>query len=187
LELKTFVIEANSALTLIGRNVFQGCTSLSTITANSAAFSDENGVLFNKEKDALIIFPPASRIRLFSFPVKVKTISYGALSGCTNIELVLLPEGITTIGEKAFQGCRNLKTINIPSTVTHVYSGAFEGCRRILCGQDVLIHGDAKKQLIDAQFPLKAINQCQKPSQICNCNKDRNYVAASRNILSIMV
>jgi hypothetical protein len=174
MKLKTFIIESSSTLKYIGRSVFQGCTSLATITANCDRYSDENGVLFNKEKDALIIFPPASSIRLFSFPVKVKMISYGALSGCTNIELVLLPEGLKTIDEKAFQGCRNLKTINIPSTVDKIYSDAFEGCRKILCGQDVLVPDDVKKQLIDAQFPIKAINKCQKPSQLCNNNKGRD-------------
>ena len=77
IQLKTFTIPSTSTLFKFGKGVFAGCKSLETIKADNQFFADGNGALFNSSRNELIIFPPASKVRFFSFPSRVKTISYG--------------------------------------------------------------------------------------------------------------
>lgn len=101
------------SVTSIGRYVFDGCKSLTTIKVNSnnKHYSSENGVLFNKDKSQLIFFPKDNPSKEYTIPDSVKIISDYAFYGCLNLKSIMLSDRIISIGESAFYDCTNLTDV----------------------------------------------------------------------------
>lgn len=115
-------IELPESLERIDRVAFMGCTSLDTLTvprnvssigqricnttaiemdAENPNFTSENGILFNKDKTALLLYPERGNT------------AYA------------VPNGVTTIGASAFGSCDSLKTLTLPESLTKIESQAF--------------------------------------------------------------
>lgn len=120
----------------IYEDAFSLCFSIEKVTVdkdNPYYVSDEDGVLFNKDKNILVYFPscPNENIRyIYSVPSTVKII--GGYAFCNSgIQEVYLPETVEVIGVKAFYGCDQLTTINFPYSLNFIEEDAFYECRRI--------------------------------------------------------
>lgn len=74
-----------------------------TVDADNPNFSATHGMLCDKKKTTLVLFP----------------------SGRANQEATVIPPSITTIGEKAFYDCPNLTNVVIPQKVTKISARAF--------------------------------------------------------------
>ena len=109
----TNVVLPSSVTNLTGA-VFGFCTNLTAITVDAAnpAYTDINGVLFNKTQSALILYP-GGKIGSFFIPGSVATIGAGAFSGCINLTSVQIPSSVTNISGPVFQGCAILPAINV--------------------------------------------------------------------------
>ena len=82
----------------IGSNPFFRCSSLTAITvaSDNPFYTDINGVLFNKDKTELIVYPEGNLLENYT-----------------------IPESVIKIPNDAFgYHCYNLKKLTIPSTVT---------------------------------------------------------------------
>ncbi len=97
------------SVTSIGDRAFYNCTILTSIevSENNAAYSSQDGVLFNKDKTTLIQYP-------------------GGKSGAYTI-----PDSVTSIGSYAFYYCRSLTSVTIPDSVTSIGYGAFSNCNML--------------------------------------------------------
>lgn len=126
--LKTAYIGKNASNLYWG--TFNGCSSLVSITVDNdnANYSSENGVLFNKNKTKLIIFPSKNVNTIYSVPESVTLIGENAFAYCFNLKNVILPDNLKTIGECAFEECRSLVSVNIPESVETIEYCAFWGC-----------------------------------------------------------
>ena len=147
----------------MGNEIGRGCSSLSTITVLNNNFTVENYALFNKAKNRLFLFPPASPTKVFALSEKVEVISMGAFYGCKNLLHILIPENgsLNNIGQNAFAECSNLRIINLPKTITTINPYAFNGCKNIQCGQIVDINETLIPSLLSAGFPKRALShQC---------------------------
>ncbi len=132
----------------IGEKAFVGCVSLEGIwveEGNETYSSDENGILFNKDKT--ILLQCGGTIRgSYSVPRGVTTIGPGALSYCHYLTKVTLPAGVTTIGEYAFFDSDRLTEIEIPEGVTSIGGSAFSNCgvlREVHIPATVIALGDS--------------------------------------------
>ena len=121
-------IEIPDSVTSIGESAFLGCTSLLNITVNSNNqyySSDEQGVLFNKDKTTLVQYPIGNTRISYTIPDSVTSLGNRAFEGCTNIISVLIPDSVTAIGYNAFSGCKNLTSVVIPENVSSIGYGVF--------------------------------------------------------------
>ncbi|MEI6178599.1 MAG: SUMF1/EgtB/PvdO family nonheme iron enzyme, partial [Verrucomicrobiota bacterium] len=103
-----------NSVTRIGAEAFSGCSGLISIMvddANPAYGSSADGVLFDKKKTSLLVYP-------------------GGKAGNYAI-----PSGVTKIGSSAFANCTKLTGITIPGSVTYVEPNAFVGCGK----QDTIV------------------------------------------------
>ncbi|MBR2742139.1 MAG: leucine-rich repeat protein [Clostridia bacterium] len=123
-------VDVPSTVTSIGANPFGYCTSLKTISvaAGSTAYESDDGILFSKNKEALIQYPAAKTDTSYVMPAAVKTIGDGAFSSCGSLESVTIPKGVTTIGYAAFAFCTGLKAVTLPYGVTLIGERAFDNC-----------------------------------------------------------
>ena len=94
-----------SSVTEIESGPFTGCNELTQIIVdenNQYYSNDEYGVLFNKEKKAVIRYPEGKTETSYTISNGVTTIADYAFSGCDNLTSVTIPESVTTIGRNAF-------------------------------------------------------------------------------------
>ena len=119
-----------ASLTSIGDSVFSGCTSLKTIkvASGNTAFSASDGVLYNKAKTTLIVYPVGKTDTSFTVPDGVKVIGAGAFSGSDNLTKIVLPDSVTTIEDNAFYYSQSLKIITLSDGITSIGDGAFYYC-----------------------------------------------------------
>ncbi|MBU1144592.1 MAG: leucine-rich repeat protein [Firmicutes bacterium] len=150
------------SVTTIGPNAFENCNSLTTITIptsvtniDSVAFwnndsllnlivdsenqyySSEEGVLFNKDKTILIMYPKGKTETSYLIPLSVTSIGSNAFANCENLTSITIPSNVTTIGDVAFYSCIGITSIMIPESVISMGFYIFEYC------DDLVIYAEA--------------------------------------------
>ena len=91
----------------LGNDVFAGCEKLQEIIVapSNEEYTSVNGILYNKDKSNLLIYP----------------------AGKTETEFVV-PSGVKTIGTYAFYLNQSLKSITLHKDIENIYSFAFVNC-----------------------------------------------------------
>lgn len=95
------------------------------ISSQSENYTTEDGVVFNKDKSKLELFP-RSKGTIYTAPSTVKEISEYAFADTAMLSEIILPETLEVIGFRAFRNCQ-VKNIEIPSGVKEIQEGAFSG------------------------------------------------------------
>lgn len=122
------------SVTSIGDEAFSYCESLTSVNvddSNSVYSSDESGVLFNKDKSELILYPQGKTESSYEIPYSVTSIGDDAFLWCENIISMTIPDSVTSIGECSFDGCTKLNSITISKSVTNIEYGAFLDCSNL--------------------------------------------------------
>ncbi len=119
-----------SSVMSIENGVFAACDSLTEIpvSGENAAYSAEDGVLFNKDKTVLVCYPSGKTTSVYKIPESVTSIYTDAFRSCGNLTSVTIPDSVTSIGACAFFYCSSLTNVTIPASVTSIDSYAFSGC-----------------------------------------------------------
>ena len=92
-----------SSVTDMHFQAFEGCTSLKAINVadDNPVYSSEDGILFNKSKTKLIVYPGGKEDRKFSIPEEVYRIDDYAFVSNYYLEDLYIHERITEIGYRA--------------------------------------------------------------------------------------
>lgn len=116
-------------VTNIARGAFIYCSNLKAFTVDeaNAAYSEVDGILFNKSKNTLVGYP-CSRIGEFTIPSNVTTIGDGAFFGCAGLTGVTMSNGLAIISQFAFYSCTSLTSIMVPDSVISIGDSAFSHC-----------------------------------------------------------
>jgi len=122
----SYVIPAG--VTNIGDGAFSGCSTLTSIDVETGNnnYSSDGGVLYNKNKNTLILCPGGKKS--YVIPTGVTSIGDGAFSNCKALTSVTIPVGVTNIGDGAFSGCSALTSITIPVGVKSIGTDVFNNC-----------------------------------------------------------
>ncbi len=136
----------------IGDYAFSGCTSLSSITIpenvvdigdgvflycpclkniivedSNAYFSSSDGVLFNKDKTALLCYPAGKTETSYDIPGSVTDIDVLAFGNCTSLTSMVIPDNVININSQAFLYCTSLLSVTIGRNVKYMVT-AFMNC-----------------------------------------------------------
>lgn len=119
-----------STIEQISATAFDGCSKLKEIVVDEKNnyYTSEDGVLFNKNKTKLCLYPSAKEQCKYDIPTCVNEISVNAFKSCINLVYIEIPNSVNTIRPNAFYGCKNLKSIEIPNGVTELDVGVFKDC-----------------------------------------------------------
>lgn len=101
------------------------------VNENNTSYCSIDGVLYSKDKQRLIFYPPARKNDFFAPPVGIIKIENGAFKDNVYLQTVHLPLTLTTIDEEAFMGCSALKTVAFPPALKYLGNGAFSDCQSL--------------------------------------------------------
>ncbi len=122
------------SVTGIGNDAFSYCESLTSINVNenNKNYCSVDGILFNKDKTALIQYPQGKTDTSYAIPDSVTTIGDSAFHRCNSLKSITIPDGVTTIDKWAFYRCSGLTGMTIPDSVTTINDSAFEYCSSLI-------------------------------------------------------
>ena len=133
-------ISLPSTLTSIGKNAFNGCSQLSTLTGDcywselsldATSFSGtkvirDNGALYIGEK--LICVYEAYGATELEIEAGTSEICANAFEGNIKVKSISIPYGVSKIGDNAFSGCKNLSTFTLDANNVTFGSNVFADC-----------------------------------------------------------
>lgn len=146
-DLTTLTIPAN--ITLIYRDAFTGCTSLTDLTFEPGSSSlvitspwdtENSKMLKDSPLQRVSYSRPSSYMSIYSPFAEKETLEEAFIGkeamsvpknifkGCANLKAVEIEEGISGIEWYAFYDCTSLTDITLPSTLTSAGNFAFRGC-----------------------------------------------------------
>ena len=94
-------------------NLFVDCLTLEEInvTDGNGNYSSVDGVLFNKDKTELVVYPSSRPDKVYKMPDSVKKVQVDAFINCSAIEDIVLSKNLTELEKYAVYNCPSLKSI----------------------------------------------------------------------------
>ncbi len=151
----------------IGKMAFSECAGLEQIlvSENNAAYSDDEGVLYNKDKTTLICYPISRYVYLmekFGYTAEDETdesVTYFK----TDVYTYIIPNTVTTVCEKAFAGAKIAK-VKMPYSLKTIEEKAFYKCTLL---EEILSNGDGEESNYSLPIYLEyigaeAFRYCEK-------------------------
>lgn len=129
MSLKSINIPAN--VKEIPYETFALCSSLEKITVdqdNQYYSSDDDGVLFNKDKTTLVKYPSGKEATEYKVPDNVKIIGEEAFAYCPYIKNVQFGNNLETVRFFAFAECCRLQNLSFPNGLKCMEVGAMIYC-----------------------------------------------------------
>ena len=135
----TFIFCSNLISVYLGADVaevsaysFEFCGKIERfeVSQDNQYYCSENGVLYSKDKTALIRVPPTAT-GAYHIPDTVTLIAGSALFQCRGLTEVTIPNSVTTILNSSFNGCSGLTALVIPDSVTSIDAHSFAYCENI--------------------------------------------------------
>lgn len=113
----------------LGFRVFGNCDNLINIyvETGSTAFSSENGILYDYNKNTLLTCP-AGKTGQIEIAQSVIKLNGSSFYYCTGMTGILLPAGLISIEEQSFYHCSSLSSITIPANVEFIGNDVFSWC-----------------------------------------------------------
>ena len=135
---KAFVMAYNLKSVTISKNVkevpalaFDACNSLEKVLVakDNKFFSDSaDGILYNKDKTILVMYPRGKTATTYEIADGVKEIGVSAFVGNFYIEKVIIPDSVEIIRNGAFFDCYQLREVIFGTGIRMIEGSAFGQC-----------------------------------------------------------
>lgn len=109
-----------AAVTNIGINAFQGCTTLQVAALPSGLRSLHPA-----------LFQGCTNLASISIPSNIKSIEGSVFAGCRSLTEAVLPENLSELGESVFMNCRSLTSLEIPEGISEIPGQLCYECRAL--------------------------------------------------------
>ncbi len=116
------ITEISTVGTKYIRNLFLPNVQKYVVDSENQNYASENGVVFNKDKTQILLFPRA-RTGSYTIPDTVTEIETAFTH--SSLEHVIIPDSVEKIGADAFSHTGNLEEIVIPDSVEYIGEDAF--------------------------------------------------------------
>ena len=119
-----------ASVTELTYRMFFGASSLKEINIDPAnpAYCSADGVVYNADKDNLLIYPAGKADKFYTLDFPVKTIGQSAFAYAAHLQTIAIPDGVTTIRDAAFYNCTSLQNVSFPESVTKIETSVFYQC-----------------------------------------------------------
>jgi hypothetical protein len=109
-------------------------SNLTSVNAaeSSTKFSTVDGVLFDKAKTTLLMYPRGRKDSSYAIPDGVTDIGNYAFEDCDDLTSINIPDGVINMGIAAFRDCDNLTSVTIPDSVRGISNAVFEDCDNLM-------------------------------------------------------
>lgn len=98
------------------------------VDENNMTFCSDNGILFNKDKTELLLYPNKRKDNYYKIPDYVNKLGEGAFFDCNHLIEVEIPLSVTHIEESCFESCDSLKEVVLHDSVSYMGSYTFMNC-----------------------------------------------------------
>lgn len=125
-------VKISSTVEQISSTAFDGCIGLKEISVdeNNIHYKSEDGILFNKEKTIIYLYPATKDNFKYVLPSSINEIAKGTFKNCSDLTYIDI-NNVSKIGEGAFWGCTGLKSIEIPNGVSEIGINTFRNCANL--------------------------------------------------------
>ena len=109
------------------------CDQLQNIEVdnNNPNYCSDEGVLFNKEKTQLMVYPAKKEDKEYIVPRSVTKISDNAFKTCSGLTNITIPGSVTSIGDSTFSHCSNLTSVILKEGIIDIQNHAFGYCDKL--------------------------------------------------------
>jgi uncharacterized repeat protein (TIGR02543 family) len=112
----------NSKLTTIGRDAFNGCNNLTSISLPASLVAIVDCAFANCRNLTSVTFEGGEACKLTS-------IGASAFDGCSELTAITIPKNVINVRNNAFKACGKLSTVNVESVkLTNTGGKIFSGC-----------------------------------------------------------
>jgi hypothetical protein len=122
-------VNISASVISLDESAFEHCSKLTAVNIDAANpnYTSEDGVMFNKNKTILILYPQG-KTGGYVVPNSVITIKDGAFFDCSGLTEITISDSVETIGVRTFAFCSSLVSLFIPNSVITIDEESFEGC-----------------------------------------------------------
>lgn len=128
-------VTIGKGVTKIGSGVFEDCSSLDRISVadgNTVYSSDSDGVLYNKAKTEILLYPVANSATTYTVSDKVEKIADSTFFMSQKVKTIVIGDNVKEIGHNAFMGSRSLESVKLGKGVERILGNqAFSDCEKL--------------------------------------------------------
>ena len=123
-------VQLPSSMKSISEGAFADCDALTSIAVDTGNpyFTSSDGILYNKDRTTLLLYPGGKSEKRYTIPDNVTTIGDYAFYSCDKLISVTVPQSVEKIGTGAFQLCESLIQVNTTKGLVSIGDDAFAGC-----------------------------------------------------------
>ena len=91
-----------------------------TVDTDNPYFSAEDGVLYNKDKTSLVIYPSKKADTEFVIPDTVKIIGEYAFNDCRNLTSITMSNNVEQLSTYSFAHCSSITSLTLSNKITEI-------------------------------------------------------------------
>lgn len=173
-----------NAMLLDNVAVFGACYQLEEINVSpdNNYYTSVDGVLFDKNKTKLILYPASKDSTSYSIPDGITSLSPDSFKHCMFLTDVVMPDSVNNVGDNVFSESSNLKNVKLSGSISSITSSMFSNCSVL---ESIDIPDSVKTIDYSAFSRCYGLKSITIPSSVSKINSEAFYYCKSLKAVSI--